>query len=88
MKGIMTKCILALGYIYQTNICDELKGIMELVVWLEKNIKAPENIGDRKQEEEKSVGIKDFNEAINMLKDMNEDLVKANLEEARRTRDI
>eukprot|EP00972_Heterocapsa_arctica_P045946 6779728-Heterocapsa_arctica.AAC.1 len=35
-KGTMTKCILAFGYLYQTDSCNELKGIMELVVWLER----------------------------------------------------
>eukprot|EP00972_Heterocapsa_arctica_P004012 596402-Heterocapsa_arctica.AAC.1 len=55
MKGSMTKCILALGYLYQTNSCDELKGIMELVVWLEKSIKTSAKglMAERKKEENK-----------------------------------
>eukprot|EP00972_Heterocapsa_arctica_P095866 14145633-Heterocapsa_arctica.AAC.1 len=63
---------------------------MELVVHLEEKIKAPGKAlaQDNKEEDEKPVNIKEFRKAINMLKDMNQDLVKDNLEEARRTRDI
>eukprot|EP00972_Heterocapsa_arctica_P095578 14094992-Heterocapsa_arctica.AAC.1 len=41
MKGILTRSILALGYLFQTGACDQLEGIMELVVWIEDNVKAP-----------------------------------------------
>eukprot|EP00972_Heterocapsa_arctica_P094331 13911171-Heterocapsa_arctica.AAC.1 len=34
-KGTMAKCIFALGFLFQTNSCDQLAGIMELLVWLE-----------------------------------------------------
>eukprot|EP00972_Heterocapsa_arctica_P102133 15050517-Heterocapsa_arctica.AAC.1 len=63
---------------------------MELRVHLEEKIKAPGKALDQhnNEEDEKRVNNKEFRKAINMLKRMNEDLVKENLEEARRTRDI
>eukprot|EP00972_Heterocapsa_arctica_P051340 7551997-Heterocapsa_arctica.AAC.1 len=74
MKGTMTKCILALGYLYQTDICDQLEGMMELVVWIEERVKAPENtrMPANSREEEKPVTTKMFQQGINMLKEMME----------------
>eukprot|EP00972_Heterocapsa_arctica_P016618 2452219-Heterocapsa_arctica.AAC.1 len=41
-KGDLTECIFALGYVYQTKSCQALEGIMELVVFLENKLRAPE----------------------------------------------
>eukprot|EP00972_Heterocapsa_arctica_P024612 3629076-Heterocapsa_arctica.AAC.1 len=70
----MAKCILALGYLYQTNSCDLLEGIMELVVWLEGRVKSPGNTkpAANSMEEEKPANMKLFQKAINMLKEMGE----------------
>eukprot|EP00972_Heterocapsa_arctica_P049518 7288258-Heterocapsa_arctica.AAC.1 len=61
---------------------------MELVVWLEKTIKAPETgrMAENKKEEEKMVNTKDFYKAINMLKELSEDALRENKEEAKMTR--
>eukprot|EP00972_Heterocapsa_arctica_P094239 13897116-Heterocapsa_arctica.AAC.1 len=40
-KGLMTDCIFALGYLYQANICPELKGIMDIVVFIENMEREP-----------------------------------------------
>eukprot|EP00972_Heterocapsa_arctica_P116275 16452336-Heterocapsa_arctica.AAC.1 len=55
MKGIMAKCILALGYIYQTHDCDQLEGIMDLVVWLERSV---QKSGDHKEHRKQHGGRK------------------------------
>eukprot|EP00972_Heterocapsa_arctica_P003457 515274-Heterocapsa_arctica.AAC.1 len=70
----MAKCILALGYLYQTNSCDQLEGIMELVVWFEGRVKAPVTTKSTANsiEDEKPVNMKAFQQAINMLKEMGE----------------
>eukprot|EP00972_Heterocapsa_arctica_P027973 4114585-Heterocapsa_arctica.AAC.1 len=34
-SGDLVECILALGFLYQTHKCEEMKGIMELVMFLE-----------------------------------------------------
>eukprot|EP00972_Heterocapsa_arctica_P017229 2545891-Heterocapsa_arctica.AAC.1 len=61
---------------------------MELVVWLENIIKAPEKgqMAENKKEEEKVLSTKEFYKAINLLKEMNEEAVRENKEEANMTR--
>eukprot|EP00972_Heterocapsa_arctica_P099387 14666110-Heterocapsa_arctica.AAC.1 len=61
---------------------------MELVVWLERNIKAPDYavMIENKKEEEKMVSAKIFYKAVNMLKEVGEDQVRENQGEATNTR--
>eukprot|EP00972_Heterocapsa_arctica_P060733 8959340-Heterocapsa_arctica.AAC.1 len=63
---------------------------MELVVWLERSIKAPETakIMCFKKEEEKPVNAKIFYKAINMLKEMGEFQTVEQMGEAKKTRVI
>eukprot|EP00972_Heterocapsa_arctica_P047522 7008698-Heterocapsa_arctica.AAC.1 len=42
-QGDMTECIFALGYLYQSKSCLALEGTMDLVVYLENKIRAPEH---------------------------------------------
>jgi hypothetical protein len=90
MKGTMTKCILALGYLYQTHICDQLEGIMELVVWIEETVKAPENTSppENNKEEDRPVTTKRFQQGINMLKEMMEVQKIESAQQARRIREV
>eukprot|EP00972_Heterocapsa_arctica_P039553 5827151-Heterocapsa_arctica.AAC.1 len=61
---------------------------MELVVWLERNSKAPDHalMKGYKKEEEKMVSAKIFYKAINMLKEMGEDQTRERQGEAKKTR--
>eukprot|EP00972_Heterocapsa_arctica_P032493 4786237-Heterocapsa_arctica.AAC.1 len=42
-QGDMAECIFALGYLYQSRSCQALEGIMDLVVYIENKIRAPEH---------------------------------------------
>eukprot|EP00972_Heterocapsa_arctica_P027846 4094955-Heterocapsa_arctica.AAC.1 len=72
----MTECIFALGYIHQTKHCKALEGIMDLVVHLENQLRAPaprsaEISAQQEMEMNQPVARREFHIAMNMLKDMN-----------------
>eukprot|EP00972_Heterocapsa_arctica_P086816 12797824-Heterocapsa_arctica.AAC.1 len=61
---------------------------MELVVWLERSIKTPEQtkIATNRMEEGKTVSMRTFYKAINMLKEMAEAQAVEHLLQAKKTR--
>eukprot|EP00972_Heterocapsa_arctica_P042212 6223200-Heterocapsa_arctica.AAC.1 len=63
---------------------------MELVAYIENKIKAPDCPAEliAQQGEQQPVTRKESHMAINMLKNMNDNMGQESLEEARRTRDV
>eukprot|EP00972_Heterocapsa_arctica_P020841 3071356-Heterocapsa_arctica.AAC.1 len=90
-SGDVVECILALGYLYQTNKCDAMKGIMELVVYLENMLMQSNNIANGSEQAEigdMPITTAEFQEAIMTLKDkidklrnMNSKLMNDEMEE-------
>eukprot|EP00972_Heterocapsa_arctica_P109409 16110451-Heterocapsa_arctica.AAC.1 len=66
-KGDVVECIMALGYIYQTAGYMDLEGIMDLVVYIENKIRAPdmpERITERKKDAQDTLNMSDDLQAM------------------------
>eukprot|EP00972_Heterocapsa_arctica_P078533 11581411-Heterocapsa_arctica.AAC.1 len=64
--GDLVECIMGLGFLYQTHKCEEMEGIVELVMFLEDTLQmngAPEGT-EQEETEGITVSTAEFQEAI------------------------